>query len=82
MQKKRKSYNKSTGRVYKGPDGDYDKFQSSEEQKKKRARRNRDRRRALKEGRVKKGDTKDVHHPTKDMNKTKVISRSKNRAMK
>lgn len=80
MSKKRKPYNKSTGRNYKR---DYDKFQSSDKAKKDRAKRNKDRRQAEKEGRVKKGDGKDVHH-TKGISggKTKVMSKSENRGKK
>lgn len=60
--KKRKPYNKSTGRKYGGPDGDYAKFQSSPKAKKDRAARNKARRELSKEGRVHKGDKKDVDH--------------------
>lgn len=55
---------------------EYEDFQSSEEQKKKRALRNRNRRKAEREGRVKKGDGKDIHH---DSNGTKVELASINR---
>jgi hypothetical protein len=41
---------------------EYKKFQSSEEQKKKRAARNRARRKAVKKGTVKKGDGYDMSH--------------------
>jgi len=58
---------------------EYNKFQSSEEQKKKRAKRNKNRAEAEKDGRVKKGDGKDVHHEGK---KTKVMSASENRGKK
>lgn len=57
---------------------EYKKFQSSEEQKTKRAKRNKNRAEAEKDGRVSKGDGKDVHHKG---NKTKVMSKSKNRGM-
>lgn len=57
---------------------EYKKFQSSEEQKTKRARRNKNRAEAEKDGRVSKGDGKDVHHKG---NKTTVMSKSKNRGM-
>lgn len=57
---------------------EYKKFQSSEEQKTKRAKRNKNRADAEKDGRVSKGDGKDVHHKG---NKTKVMSKSKNRGM-
>jgi hypothetical protein len=58
---------------------EYDKFQSSDEQKKLRAKRNRDRRSAEKEGKVKKGDGKDIHHAS---NGARVIMpASKNRGI-
>ena len=41
---------------------EYKKFQSTTKDKKNRAARNRARRKALKEGRVSKGDGKDLHH--------------------
>ena len=41
---------------------EYKKFQSSEEQKKKRAARNKARRKAIKNGTVKKGDNNDMSH--------------------
>ena len=41
---------------------EYKKFQSSEEQKKKRAARNKARRKAVKNGTVKKGDNNDMSH--------------------
>ena len=55
---------------------EYRKFQSSDEQKAKRALRNKNRREAEREGRVKKGDGKDIHH---DSNGTRVEPRSVNR---
>ena len=82
MNKKRK-YNKSTGRDY-----EYDKeYQSSPEQKKNRASRNAARRKLMKEGKVAKGDGKDVDHSNgnpKDNRKSnlKVMSKSKNRGKK
>lgn len=63
----------------------YDKaYQAKPEQVKKRVTRNRDRTKALREGRVKKHDGKDVHHPKGAANggPTRVMSASKNRAMK
>lgn len=70
-----------SGRVY----STYDqKRQATPEEKKKRAQRNRDRREAIKEGRVSKGDGKDVHH-TRGASKggpTRVESQSKNRGRK
>jgi hypothetical protein len=59
MSKKRKPYNKSTGRDY---DSDYEKFQSSPKAKKDRAARNAARRKLEKAGKVRKGDGKDVAH--------------------
>jgi hypothetical protein len=70
------TYNKSTGRNYKR---DYKKFQSSEKAKKDRAARNKRRRKAEREGSVKKGDGKDIHHKG---NRTWVMSKSKNRGMR
>jgi hypothetical protein len=43
---------------------EYALYQGSEEQKKNRAMRNAARRKAMAEGKVKKGDGKDVHHTT------------------
>jgi hypothetical protein len=64
---------------------EYAKFQSSTESKKDRAHRNKVRRKALKDGRVKKGDGKDIDH--KDGNprnnsksNLRVVSKSTNRA--
>jgi len=62
---------------------EYKKFQSSKQQKKNRAARNKARRAALKSGRVKKNDGKDLHHPKGINNpKTTVMSRSKNRGIR
>ena len=68
-------------RVYSAYDKEY---QARPEQVKKRVTRNKDRRKALKEGRVKKGDGKDVHHVrgAAKGGKTKVVSRSANRSKK
>ena len=79
MAEKKRVHNKSTGRDY-----SYDKkYESSPEQKKRRAQRNKDRRNALKKGTVSKGDSKDVHHTdSKNLKNPKVISSSKNRAKK
>lgn len=79
-----KKYNKSTGRDYKS---DYSKFQSSPEAKKDRAARNKARRMMEKEGRVSKGDGKDIDHK-KPLSKggsngrknLRVMSKSANRA--
>lgn len=78
---KRKPYNKSTGRDY-----TYDtEYQSSPEQIKNRSNRNKARRKLEKEGKVRKGDGKDVDH--KDGNpknnsrgNLQAISKKKNRA--
>jgi len=64
---------------------EYKKFQSSIESKKDRAHRNKNRRKALRTGRVKKGDGKDIDHvdgnPKNNSSKNlRVISKSKNRA--
>jgi hypothetical protein len=68
---------------------EYKKFQSSEEQKKYRAARNKARREGERTGRVSKGDGKDIDH-MKPLSKggstvkgnTRVVSRSTNRAKK
>ena len=66
---------------------EYAKFQSSTKSKKDRARRNKVRRAALRSGRVKKGDGRDIDHvdgnPRNNSKKNlKVVSKSKNRAKK
>tara|TARA_B110000444_G_scaffold234056_1_gene244038 strand:+ start:269 stop:526 length:258 start_codon:yes stop_codon:yes gene_type:complete len=59
---------------------EYAKFQASTKQKQDRAKRNKARRAALKSGKVKKGDKKDVHHSNGiNSSRTTVLSRSKNR---
>ena len=62
---------------------EYKKFQSSTTSKKNRAKRNKARRAALKVGKVRKGDNKDIHH-SKGINssRTVVLSRSKNRGLR
>lgn len=82
--KTRKPYNKSTGRDYKS---DYEKFQSSDKAKKDRAARNAARSELMRDGRVAKGDGKDVDHsdgnPRNNSNKNlRVMSKSRNRAKK
>jgi hypothetical protein len=58
-------------------------YESSTVQKERRARRNRDRRRALSEGRVSKGDNTDIHHQSKgNLTRPVVRNRSKNRGDK
>lgn len=80
MPKKRKPFNKSTGRDY-----SYDlEFQASPEQKKNRASRNAARAKLMREGRVRKGDGKDVDHQNSDPkdnsgSNLKVLDKSKNR---
>lgn len=61
---------------------EYAKFQSSKTAKRHRAARNRARRRAMKAGRVRKGDGKDLHHH-KGINSDSVVAMpaSKNRGM-
>ena len=78
---KKRGTTKATGRDY-----TYDKaYAAREEQKKRRAQRNKARRKAIKAGRVRKGDGKDVDHgkPTrrgKLGSKTTVKTASRNRA--
>ena len=57
---------------------EYKKFQSSDKQKKERAKRNKNRRKLIAGGLVSKGDGKDVHHKG---NKLTVMKSSKNRGM-
>lgn len=61
------------------------KYNSSPEQKKRRAERNKARRKLMREGRVRKGDGKDIdhrNHNTSDMSSDniRVMDKSKNRA--
>ena len=58
---------------------EYDKFQSSEKEKKNRAKRNKNRRKLMKGGKVSKGDGMDIHH---EGDKLTVESASKNRGRK
>ena len=59
------------------------KYEASPEQKKRRAKRNRDRLDAIKAGRVRKGDKRDVHHTNHDtLEGIRIISMSKNRSIK
>ena len=66
---------------------EYRKFHSSDKAKKDRAGRNKDRRAAIKKGRVKKGDKRDIHHvngnpqDNRPGNK-RVMLRRRNRAIK
>ena len=67
---------------------EYAKYQGTEEQKKKRAQRNKARRKAMREGKVSKGDGKDVAHRKaidkggKNSDGTRVESKSRNRSFK
>ncbi len=63
---------------------EYDEYHGTKTQRKRRAQRNKDRRKAEKEGRVRKGDGKEVDHvnPTRKGSlgkKTRVVSRKTNR---
>lgn len=60
---------------------EYDRYHSTTKAKKQRARNNKDRRKALRQGRVKKGDGKDIAHSKPGARgKTSVQSSSKNRS--
>lgn len=65
---------------------EYADYQGTEEQKKRRAQRNAARRKAQKEGRVKKGDGKEVDHSGMNRkgklnnSKTRVVSKKTNRS--
>lgn len=79
LRKNRGPWNKSTGRKYSKEKA----AQSTPKAKKERAARNKSRADAMKKGRVKKGDGKDVHHPKGlKSKKTTVMSASKNRGKK
>lgn len=64
---------------------EYDEYQGTEEQKKRRAQRNAARRKAQKAGRVSKGDGKEVDHTGSNRkgplnnSKTRVVSKAANR---
>lgn len=64
---------------------EYREYHGTEAQKKRRADRNRARRKALREGRVRKGDSKEVHHVgarrtgSLKNTPTRIVSRSVNR---
>ncbi len=80
--KKRKPYNKSTGRNYAGYDRSYE---STEKQKKHRAMRNAAREIEAKAGKVHKGDGMDVDHKQgvgkgNAKSNLQVLTKSKNRA--
>jgi len=61
---------------------EYASYHSKPEQKKRRAQRNTARRRAEAAGRVRKGDGKDVDHPSRNTasKKTRVVSQKTNRS--
>lgn len=64
---------------------EYETYHASEEQKKNRAARNKARRQAVRDGKAKKGDGKDVHHTTAISKggangRTKVVKASENRS--
>lgn len=68
---------------------EYSNYQGSEEQKKKRAKRNKARRQLMREGRVRKGDGKDVDHKkplakggSNSRSNWRVQSKSENRSFK
>jgi hypothetical protein len=63
---------------------EYDEYHASETQKKRRAARNKARRKAQREGKVSKGDSKEVDHPNASRtgslgSTTRVISKARNR---
>lgn len=66
---------------------EYSRFQSSEKAKKDRAARNKARRQALSEGKVHRGDGKEIHHADSDprnnsSSNLRVVSRKFNRSRK
>ena len=66
---------------------EYKRFQSSKKAKKDRAARNKARRQALKEGRVHRGDSKEIHHSDSNPRNNspsnlRVVSRTFNRSRK
>ena len=82
--KKKRKYNKSTGRDY---ESDYKNFQSSPKQIKDRSARNGARRKAEKQGKVKKGDGNDVHHvdgnpQNNSSTNIRIVPKSENRGDK
>lgn len=63
---------------------EYDEYHKKPAQKKRRATRNAARRKAMRAGKVKKGDSKEVHHPDATRTgslgkKTRVVSKTTNR---
>lgn len=74
-------------RTAKGVEHEYSRFQSSKKAKKDRAARNRNRRRAEREGRVHKGDGKEIDHidssaSHNSKSNLRVVSRTFNRSRK
>lgn len=74
-------------RTAEGIEHEYSRFQSSKKAKKDRAARNRNRRRAEREGRVRKGDGKEIDHVDSNPrhngpSNLRVVSRRTNRAKK
>lgn len=81
MPKKKRVYNKSTGRDYAK---EYAKYQGTPEQRKRRSKRVLARRKMIKAGKAKKGDGKDVDHKNRNpmddsMDNLRNIDPSKNR---
>ena len=83
-------YTDSSGKRKRTPEGiqhELSRFQSSKKAKKDRAARNKTRREALREGRVHRGDAKEVHHvdsnPRNDSKSNiRIVSRKFNRSRK
>lgn len=74
-------------RTAEGVKHEYERFQSSKKAKKDRAARNKARRQALREGKVHRGDEKEIHHadsnPRNNSNSNlRVVSRKFNRSRK
>jgi hypothetical protein len=84
--KKRKPFNKSTGRDYKA---EYTRYQGTTKQKQNRAKRNAARAELIDQGRVAKGDGREVDHKKAIRNgganssgNLRVLDRSRNRGFK
>lgn len=74
-------------RTAEGNEHEYKRFQSSKKAKKDRAARNKARRQALREGKVHRGDSKEVHHADSNPRNSsksnlRVVSRTFNRSRK
>ncbi|MEL0199377.1 MAG: HNH endonuclease [Gammaproteobacteria bacterium] len=81
------AHKKAGGSVKRNYKGEYKNYQSSTEQKKRRASRNTARNRMIADGKVKRGDGKDVAHkngnPTDNRKSNlKVVSAAKNRSFR